>query len=74
MSNEQIINKEAFELGKLITGADRVLIQNKLGVTESTVNVVLTGKRKATRGKSLEVIEMAKKIAKINEAKADIEL
>lgn len=74
MSNEQIINQEAFELGKLITGADRVLIQKKLDIKESSVNVVLTGKRKATRGKSLEVVVMAKKIAKINEAKADIEL
>ncbi len=69
MSNEQIINHEAYELGKSITGADRVLIQNKLGITESAVNIVLSGKRRAVRGNSLKVIELARKIAKINEAK-----
>ena len=68
----QIINQEAFELGKIITGADRTLIQDKLNLSESAVNIVLSGKRKALRGKSLEVIEMAKKIAQINRAKAEL--
>lgn len=72
MDSGQIINQEAFELGKLITGADRVLIQDKLEVSESAVNVVLTGKRRATRGKSFEIIQMAKKIAEINRAKANL--
>ncbi|WP_321321523.1 hypothetical protein [Labilibaculum sp.] len=72
MDSEQIINQEAYELGKQITGSDRVLIQTNLGITESTVNVVLSGKRRAIRGKAKEVIEMAKKIAKINDAKADL--
>ncbi len=72
MDSGQIINQEAYELGKLITGADRVLIQRKLEVSESTVNVVLTGKRKATRGKSLEIVEIARKIAEINKAKAQL--
>ncbi len=72
MCTEQIINKEAFELGKIVTGADRVLIQDKLNLTESAVNIVLSGKRKALRGKSLEVIEMARKIAEINKAKAEL--
>ncbi|MCT4590546.1 MAG: hypothetical protein N4A71_22150 [Carboxylicivirga sp.] len=72
MDSEQILNQEAYELGKLVKGTDRVLIQNKLHVTESTVNVVLTGKRKATRGKSLQIVKMAKKIAEINQAKKDL--
>ncbi|MCT4646439.1 MAG: hypothetical protein N4A74_15730 [Carboxylicivirga sp.] len=72
MNSEQILNQEAYELGKLVKGTDRVLIQNKLHVTESTVNVVLTGKRKATRGKSLQIVKMAKRIAEINQVKKDL--
>jgi len=72
MDKEQIINQEAYELGKQISGSDRVLIQSKLDVKESTVNVVLSGKRRAIRGKALEVIEMAKKIAEINNVKAKL--
>jgi hypothetical protein len=72
MDSEQILNQEAYELGKKITGSDRVLIQEKLSVTESTVNVVLSGKRRAIRGKAKEVIEMAKKIATINDVKANL--
>jgi hypothetical protein len=72
MDDDQIINQEAYELGKKISGLDRVLIQTKLGVKESTVNVVLSGKRRAIRGKAKDVIEMAKKIAKINDVKAEL--
>ncbi|GEM_PF-3839655 len=72
MNSKQIVNPEARELGKHVTATDRVLIQNKLHVTESTVNVVLTGKRKAMRGKSLLIVEMARKIAKINQSKQDL--
>lgn len=71
MNREQIINHEAYELGKSVKGEDRVLIQNKLSVSESTVNVVLTGKRKALRGKSLQILDMARKIAKFNQSKID---
>lgn len=72
MKSEQILNQEAYKLGKLVSGTDRVLIQNKLQVSESTVNTVLTGKRRAIRGKSLQIIEMAKKIHEINKAKKDL--
>lgn len=72
MNAEQIINQEAYELGKLVECSDRVLIQSKLQVSPSTVNYVLSGKRKATRGKSLEIIEMARKIAAINKTKQDL--
>lgn len=72
MDNEQILNQEAYELGKKISGSDRVLLQKKLQLTEAAVNLVLSGKRRAVRGKSKEVVEMARKIAKINEVKADL--
>lgn len=72
MNSEQIINREAYELGKLVTSADRVLIQKKLNLSESAVNVVLSGKRKAIRGGSLRVLQLAKKIAEINKAKAQL--
>ena len=72
MDKEQIINQEAYELGKQISGSDRVLLQTKLGVVESAVNVVLSGKRRAVRGKSLQIVEMARKIAKINDVKAEL--
>ncbi|MBS2100423.1 hypothetical protein [Carboxylicivirga linearis] len=72
MNSKQIVNPEARKLGKQVTAADRVLIQNKLNVTESTVNVVLTGKRRAMRGKSLQIIELARKIAEINLAKENL--
>ncbi len=72
MNSEQILNQEAYELGKQVKGTDRVLIQKKLHVDESTVNVVLTGKRKAIRGKSLQIVKMAKRIAEINQAKKDL--
>ena len=72
MDNEQILNQEAYELGKKISGFDRVLLQKKLNLTEAAVNAVLSGKRRAIRGKSKEVVEMARRIARINEAKADL--
>ena len=72
MDKEQIINQEAYELGKQISGSDRVLLQTKLGVVESAVNVVLSGKRRAVRGKSLQIVEMARKIAKINDVKSEL--
>jgi len=72
MNTEQIINQEAYELGLKVKGSDRKLIQNKLSITESGVNAVLTGKRKAVRGKSLAVVELARKIADINENKAEL--
>lgn len=70
MNSEQIINMEAYELGKQMTSTDRVLIQKKLKLSESAVNVALSGKRKAIRGGSLRVIQLAKKIAEINKSKS----
>ncbi len=72
MITAQIINQEAYELGKNITTTDRILIQNKLGVKENIVNVVLSGKRKAERGQSKDILDLARKIAKINQLKVDI--
>lgn len=72
MESKQIINKEAFELGKLVRSTDRVLIQRKLQVTESAVNVVLSGNRRAIRAKSLQIIELARQIAEINKQKAEL--
>lgn len=72
MNSEQIINREAYELGKKVTGSDRALIQDKLGISESAVNVVFTGKRRAIRGKSLQIIEAARKTVEINKAKVEL--
>jgi len=72
MDSKQIINKEAFSLGLKLGAYDRKIIQNKLNITESAVNVVLSGKRRATRGKSLQVIELASRIAEINKEKENL--
>lgn len=72
MVQEQIINQEAYELGKNVTLYDRLLIHKKLGVTVSLVNKVLSGERRCIRGKSLEVLGIAEKLAKINLTKAEL--
>lgn len=72
MSDKQIINKKAYELGKQLTTNDRVLIQRKLSASEDTVNKALSGNRKCIRGKSLEIIELASKFAQINQLKAEL--
>lgn len=72
-TNEKIIvNEVAYRLGKVISGADRRLISEKLSVTREAVCIVLSGTRRAHRGKSLQIVELAKKIADINARKADI--
>lgn len=72
MSDKQIINKKAFDLGKSLTSTDRVLIQRNLGIPEVSVNKALSGYRKCIRGKSLKVIEMAEKFAEINKLKEEL--
>ncbi len=72
MDNEIIINEKAFEIGKNITSSDKLLICRKLNITESAVNKALSGKRRCLRGKSLMVIEIAEKLAKINLEKAEL--
>ena len=67
-----LVNKEAFEIGKFISTIDRRLIVKKLNVKPNIVDKVLQGNRKAIRGKSLQIIEMAKKLAEINQQKAEL--
>ena len=64
-----IINREACILGKNLSSIDRKLIEKKIGVVPSAVANVLSGTRRAVRGKSLQIVEMARRIAEINRQK-----
>ncbi len=72
MISEQIINKEAYELGLELSSMDRKMIRERLNVVPSAVDNVLSGNRKAIRGKSLQILEMARKLAEINRQKAEL--
>lgn len=64
-----IVNKKAQQLGIEITPYDRRLLANKYAVDISYINYLLSGKRKAIRGKSVEILKMAEILIEINKQK-----
>ncbi|MDA3852837.1 MAG: hypothetical protein PF444_01135 [Bacteroidales bacterium] len=72
MTHSQIINQEAYNLGKTVRGEDRKLIEKMTGAQAVTIHSVLSGSRRAIRGQSKTIVEAANKIAEFNKSKAEL--
>lgn len=71
-SEQKYFNNEAKRVGEMLSSDDRKILMYKFSVDESYLSHLFSGNRKAKRGKGLEIIEFAKRLATINSQKLEL--
>ena len=69
---KQIVNERAKKISEEITSYDRNLLAKKYDVHITYVNHLLSGKRRAIRGKGIEILKTAEDLVLINRTKLEL--
>jgi len=73
MSTEQkYFNEEAARVGKLLGNNDRKILAENFNVSQSYIRHLFSGTRKAQRGKAIQIFEVGKRLAELNNLKQNI--